>query len=258
MKLPDIAKPGQVAIADFLDTETARIDALVARKRKLMRLLEIRVESRRSQVLWSSMPETIPLKYLTPADRPIMYGIVLPGPDVPEGVPIVKGGDVAAGLSRPLCRTTPEIERTSVRSRLRAQDLVVAIRGGIGDIAIVSDEVAGANLTQDAARISPGILVEPRWLLHALRSPEVQVQIARRTTGATIRGLNIEELKLIRVPRLARDDQRAQAFEMDDVESRTAATMTGLTDQVRLLQEHRRALITAAVTGELDTPGTAA
>jgi type I restriction enzyme S subunit len=31
------------------------------------------------------------LKHLTPSERPIMYGIVLPGPHVEDGVPIVKG-----------------------------------------------------------------------------------------------------------------------------------------------------------------------
>ena len=33
---------------------------------------------------------------LTPSDRSIMYGIVLPGPNVKDGVPIVKGGDVSS------------------------------------------------------------------------------------------------------------------------------------------------------------------
>ncbi len=74
------------------------------------------------------------LWHLTRPDRRIMYGIVLPGPNVEEGVPIVKGGDVSPERLRlnRLNRTAFEIESAYVRSRLRGGDLVYAIRGSIG------------------------------------------------------------------------------------------------------------------------------
>jgi len=40
------------------------------------------------------------LWHLTPSSRKIMYGIVLPGPNVDDGVPIVKGGDVSSNHLR--------------------------------------------------------------------------------------------------------------------------------------------------------------
>ena len=60
------------------------------------------------------------LWHLIPPDRRIMYGIVLPGPNVDDGVPIVKGGDVSTERLRidRLNRTTPEIESGYARSRL--------------------------------------------------------------------------------------------------------------------------------------------
>ena len=87
------------------------------------------------------------LWHLTPDERPIMYGIVLPGPNVEDGVPIVKGGDVAADRLRLdlLNRTTKEIEVGYIRSRLRGGDLVYALRGSIGEVAWVPDELAGAQ-----------------------------------------------------------------------------------------------------------------
>src|SRR6266540_697221 len=59
------------------------------------------------------------LWHLTPSDRRIMYGIVLPGPNVADGVPIVKGGDVSPEPLRlaSLNRTTFEIESGYARSR---------------------------------------------------------------------------------------------------------------------------------------------
>jgi type I restriction enzyme M protein len=50
-------------------------------------------------------------------------------------------------------RTTFEIASGYVRSRLRTGDLVYAIRGSIGEVAIVPSEVEGANLTQEAGAL---------------------------------------------------------------------------------------------------------
>ena len=74
--------------------------------------------------------EVQPLMRLTPDDRQVMYGIILPGPNVEDGIPIVKGGDVKPGRldSATLNRTTPEIESKYVRSRLRGGDIVYSIK----------------------------------------------------------------------------------------------------------------------------------
>ena len=114
--------PEQIAIADFLDRETAKIDRLVAKKQTLIeRLKEKRTalisltvthglppagahqagldpypKLKPSGIEWlGEVPEHWEVKrlmHLTDQAHQIMYGIVLPGPDVPDGVPIVKGG----------------------------------------------------------------------------------------------------------------------------------------------------------------------
>lgn len=87
--------------------------------------------------------------------------------NVDDGVPIVKGGDVSPERLRLdfLNRTTREIEAGYVRSRLRGGDLVYAILGSIGEVAMVPEEIEGANLTQDAARVAYTGDVHERWLL---------------------------------------------------------------------------------------------
>ena len=250
----------QVAIADYLDAETARIDALIEKKRRMVELLEERLSVLTDDVIWSDDPWTSPLMYRTDPSRPIMYGIVLPGPDVPDGVPIVKGGDVAAGRLSPelLNRTTREIEAPFARARLATDDLVFAIRGGIGDVDIVPSELAGANITQDVARVAPARGVSPLWLRFVLRAPTVRRQCEARTTGATIKGLNIWELKRIRIPMSDSARQDRDLAVLIAAEARTERQMSLLSRQIDLLVEHRQALITAAVTGQLEVPGVAA
>jgi len=131
-----------------------------------------------------------------------MYGIVLPGPNVDAGIPIVKGGDVRPHRLKLelLNRTTPEIEAPYARARLRHNDVVYAIRGGIGDAELVPAELKDANITQDAARISPALGIQPMWLLYALKSSPVFAQLEQGAVGATIRGINIFDLKRARIP----------------------------------------------------------
>ncbi len=244
----------QRAIADFLDDETARLDAVIAKKRRLVELLSERLSCQIDGIVWSSGGKVTPLTHLVPPNRRIMYGIVLPGPDVEDGVPIVKGGDVKMHrLNRAdVSRTTHEIEAGYARSRLLEGDLVFSIRGGVGDVEVVPAELAGANITQDVARIAPGELVSGRWLLHSLRSRTTQEDVHSRMTGATIRGINIWDLGRVAIPVPGIDVQVRLADHLDVLTSMCQRTTSMLGRQIDLLVERRQALITAAVTGELD------
>jgi len=194
------------------------------------------------------------LWHLTPSDRRIMYGIVLPGPNVDVGVPIVKGGDVSPERLHLDClnRTTRKIESGYARSRLRGGDLVYAIRGSIGEVAIVPDEIEGANLTQDAARVAYTTATHGRWLLHALKSTAVFAQLEAGALGATIRGINIRDLKRASIAVPPHAEQRAIAAFLDRETARIDMLVAKKERLIELLQEKRTALITRAVTKGLD------
>ncbi|MBN2560400.1 MAG: restriction endonuclease subunit S [Phycisphaerae bacterium] len=276
--LPDEGE--QRAIAAFLDRETARIDALIEKKEQLIELLEEKrtalithavtkglnpdVPMRESGVEWlGEIPahwEVKRLWHLTPSYRRIMYGIVLPGPSVDEGVPIVKGGDVSPGRLRLglLSRTTFEIEAGYARSRLRTGDLVYAIRGSIGQAAMVPAELEGANITQDAARVAYTGRTDGRWLLYALRSAAVFSQVEAGALGATIRGINIRDLKRAVIPLPPQQEQMAIAAFLHRQTGRIDALEIKVREAIERLREYRTALISAAVTGKIDVRGEAA
>ncbi len=270
----------QRAIATFLDRETARIDALVAKKERLIELLQEQRTALISRAVTKGLDPKVPMKdsgvewlgeipahwevkrlwHLTPSSRRIMYGIVLPGPNVADGVPIVKGGDVSPDRLRldRLNRTTHEIESGYARSRLRGGDLVYAIRGSIGEVAIVPAEIEGANLTQDAARIAYTPSTHGFWLLHALKSTVVFAQLEAGALGATIRGINIRDLKRASIAVPPRNEQRAIAAFLDREASRIDALVAKVQEAIDRLKELRTALISAAVTGKIDVRGEAA
>lgn len=260
VRAPDVVE--QRRIADFLDAETTRIDAMGGLRIRQGRLLAERLVATENLELnlgpmrgWASRR----LSQLCDQSRPVQYGIVLPGPDVEDGVLLVKGGDVKPERLAParLSRTSREIESGYARSRLGKRDLVFAIRGGVGDVELVPDSLAGANITQDVARIAPLPDVDEVWLLHALRSPLVQSQAAAMVTGATIKGINIGDLRrlVISVPPI--EVQRQVGAKVAARSAAYALLFETIDRQIALLHERRQALITAAVTGRLLVPADA-
>lgn len=273
-KLPCPDLQTQRAIADYLDRETARLDALVAAKERVLGLLaekrralitravtrglDPRVPLRDSGIPWlGEIPahwDVIPLMWLTQPDRPIMYGIVLPGPDVGEGIPILKGGNVRPSRMslESLARTTPEIEAPFARARLRAGDLVYSIRGSICDCEVVPGELEGCNITQDVARVAPRSDVDASWLRYALICTPIREALAAGSLGAAVRGINIFDLKRARIPTPPLSEQASLVghltkalYKLDMLAQATEQTVT-------LIKERRAALIAAAVTGQLE------
>ena len=261
LALPD--RPTQKAIADCLDRETARIDQLIEKKQRFSSLANERWVSELNDSVfptfpnWSHLPaewEKVRLKYLTDPMRPIMYGIVLPGLNVEFGKLIVKGGDVKPGRLDPelLCKTTIEIESTYVRSRVKAGDLIISIRGGIGDLEVVPKTIEGANLTQDAARIAPRSGIDVEWLRYALSAPVVFHLLEAKSLGAAVRGINIFDLKRVFVPTPPSEIQTRIRDSLVAAERRLARLKELVVQHTEKIQEFRSALITAAVTGQID------
>ena len=264
----------QRAIAAFLDQETARIDSLIVKKERLIELLQEKRAALISRAVTRGINSKVPMKdsgvewlgmipdhwevkrlwHLTPSDRRVMYGIVLPGPHVEDGVPIVKGGDVSSERLRldGLNRTDKAIESRYARSRLHEGDLVYAIRGSIGDVAMVPAELEGSNLTQDAARVAYGAETYGLWLLYLLKSSATFAQLEAGALGATIRGINIRDLKRTVIPVPPGVEQQAIADYVDGESEKADRLIAKIHEAIERLSELRDAIISAAVTGRID------
>jgi type I restriction enzyme S subunit len=276
--LPPTAE--QTAIVRFLDHADRRIRRYIRAKQKLIKLLEEQkraiihravtrgidpnVRLKPSGVEWlGDMPEHWEVKrlgQLTDPARPVMYGIVLPGPNVDEGVYIVKGGNCEPGRLSPelLSRTTFEIESRYARSRLVAGDIVFAIRGGVGAAELVPPELSGANLTQDAARVAAGSGVHPQWLVHALRAPIFQEHVKSQVVGATVRGINIRDLKRIEVVVPPLDEQVEIVAYVESTMRGVISAVDRARREIEFLREYRTRLIADVVTGKLNVREVAA
>jgi type I restriction enzyme S subunit len=267
--LPPLAT--QRAIADYLDTETARIDALIEKKRRMVELLEERRRSvieeglagGRSAVDFllgtSGSIEVVPLKRLL-ADT-------IPGGtpdsdnsdfwcDPGEGMTWISIGDmVDRGITTSASKSVTAAGIAEARLRVGPPGtLLVAMYASMGKVTVTSVE---ATWNQAILGLIPrGELVVRELLslwIEALR-PHLGL-LARSTTQDN---LNAQQIGQLPIPDWPAEDQpqllvavRAQL----DAISRTDAR---LSHQIDLLVERRQALITAAVTGDLNIHGAAA
>jgi len=141
------------------------------------------------------------LKWLCTPGRPITYGILKPGPHYAGGVPYVRVADFPgnrlelAGVRR----TSPEIAHTYRRSALKAGDVLLSIRGTVGRTCRVPEELGGANITQDTARISVHSEVNADYLEIYLQSPSVQQRFQAAMKGVAVRGVNIGDVRALQV-----------------------------------------------------------
>ena len=101
-------------------------------------------------------------------------------------------------------------------------------------------------------------MVEGRYLFWALASSFAREQFSVAAKGVTRFGLRQSEMGDVRLPVPPIPEQRRIIELLDKSAVGSGALSDTLGRQVGLLRERRQALITAAVTGQLEIPGTAA
>lgn len=149
----------------------------------------------------SKPKDTILLNDCISSDAPICYGILKPGPEVSGGVPVVKVKNFSNGSidASAVIHTSNEIDEQYKRSRLRAGDIILGIRGSTGNVAIVPPELEGANITQDSARIRIAGEEDRDYIYYVLKSPSSQKYIRYHTIGQAVKGINIADVRKLPV-----------------------------------------------------------
>jgi len=149
------------------------------------------------------------LEEVTSPKRIIQYGILKPGPHIEGGVPYVKVMNIKGGrilLDRIRC-TTPEIAHQYRRASIVAGDILLTIRGTVGRLAIVPEQLNGGNITQDTVRIAVLDCVERDYVFWFLHSPLVQEYFSVNQKGVAVRGINVGDVRPIEMPFPPREEQ---------------------------------------------------
>jgi len=252
----------QRAIADYLDRETARIDALIEEQQQLIELLRERrvavVDSHLNPVdTWMNTT----LKFLLIGiDQGVSPQAEAGLADDPGSWGVLKSGCVNRGVFR-----QEEHKRLSdtfdVDSRLAVApgDLIVSRASGspelVGSAATVHDNLTYRLILSDKLfRLRVGQLCWPRFLYWFLNSGHYRLQVRQAISGAAglANNLPLSSLRSFSLAVPSLDEQRRIAAYVDEQTAKIDILIAETERFIELSRERRSALITAAVTGQID------
>ncbi|BBT50241.1 restriction endonuclease subunit S [Acinetobacter baumannii] len=195
-----------------------------------------------------SIDKITPLDTFVSNDAPICYGILKPGDHYKHGIPVIKVKNIVGGkiLEDDLLKTTPEIHAQYKRAEVKEGDILLTIRGTTGRVAIVPNSLNGANITQDTARIRVSSNDDSLYIFYALQSFNVQQQITLNTVGQAVKGINIAEVKKLKIYHPILDEQKKIAQILSTWDQAILTTEKLLENS----QQQKKALMQQLLTGK--------
>lgn len=268
--------PEQRAIAAFLHRETARIDALVDKKERLIELLREKRAALISHAVTRGLDpnvqmkdsgveclgeipahwEVVRLKYASRIQGGFAFST---GSFSNEGIPVVRMNNIRRGvLALDNVARIPK-HMCNVEFALNAGDVIYGLSGStgstgsLGNFAVVRKCDVPAQLNQRVARFRPiNARILREFLIGTLQIRPFYEQVLSYTTGTAQFNVSTNDIGnvILALPPLS--EQRAIADFLYRETAKTDALVTKVREAIDHLKELRLALISAAVTGKID------
>lgn len=247
--LPPLEK--QRAIADYLERETARIDTLIEEQQCLIEMLRERRHSVLAHALSGGGPRVPFVRCMT---EQVDYRGATPR-KADDGVQLVTARNVKSGwidyeTSQEFVDPA-EYAEIMHRGLPRIGDLLFTMEAPLGNIAVVDREdiaLAQRVIKWSADRSK----AEPRFLMYAALGDDFQEQLLARATGSTALGVKASKLPELRIDLPSLEEQRGIIAYLDEQTAKIDPLIAETDRFIELARERRSALITAAVTGQID------
>lgn len=271
--LPYCKPEEQQAIAFFLDRETARIDALIAKKERQIELLQEKrvalishvvtkgldpnVRMKDSGVEWlGEIPEHWTIDRLRRLSKRVTDGAHI-SPDLSsEDYPFVSIVDIKnETIDFEKClRTSAVSYEYFVKNDCRPfkNDVLFSKDGTVGHTALIDfdrDFVVASSLVI----ISPiPSRIESNFLRYWLNNSLLQQDVSLQMSGAALRRISVEKISRFPVVVPPLPEQEAIATHLDSETGKIDVLITKVQMAMEKLKEYRTSLISAAVTGKID------
>lgn len=273
----------QQAIATFLDKETGRIDALVAKKKALIEKLKEQRTAIISNAVTKGLPDDVAPRYgLKPYTRFKLSGVDWLG-DVPEGwevkrlkeivkEPLSYGANASSEESNsyepryiritdisPDGSLCPDSYRslpmeTAKPYLLRDGDILLARSGAtVGKSFLYKESYGQCCFAGYLIRVRVNKkIASSNFIIFIMQSIAYWQYIASIQIQATIQNVSAEKYNELLIPLPSLKEQQAIADYLDEQTGKIDVLIAKLEQAITTLQEYRTALITAAVTGKID------
>ena len=266
----------QRAIAAFLDRETAKIDALVAKKERLIELLREKRSALITRAVTKGLDPNVPMRdsgiaclgripthWHVKRVRDIAdslqtgpFGSQLHADDyTSNGMPVINPVNLVDGGLVPDWESTVDaaIRKRLQHHQLSGDDILFACRGEIGRCGLVTSQQEGWLCGTGCLRMrTKSGVAEALFLLYGFSTGGIRGWLEIESVGSTMQNLNTSIIGRIPVAIPDLHEQR-DILEVVGLETaRIDALMARIRAAIDRLKELRTALISAAVTGKID------
>lgn len=271
--IPNLNSLQQRRIAAYLDRETARIDALIAAKERLLTLLEEKRQALITRAVTRGLDPNVKLKDSGIGEVPegwvitrLKYVMSKIGSGVTpkggaevylnEGIPFLRSQNIHFdGIkTEDMVFISDEIHHDMSGSAVKKGDVLLNITGAsIGRCYFFEGQFREANVNQHVCILRPNTKkVLTKYLYYFLASELGQSQVEQYQTGGGREGLNFESLKSFIIPLPSLKEQAWLIDRLDDVINKIKLLHEDAERSIALLKERRSVLISACVTGQLE------
>ena len=260
------------AISDFLDHETARIDTLIAKQKELIELLKEKRQAVTSQAVTKGLDPDVPMKdsgveWLGKAPEHwevsalkwkaggVTVGIVVEPSKyyVDDGVPCLRSLNVSKNelVFERLVYISLESHALLAKSAVHEGDVVVVRTGQPGTAASVPSTVGNLNCI-DLVIVRGSASFNPQYLSYQINSDHCQSQIGHGSGGALQQHFNVAMAAGLVLCFPPIEEQVRIVNHLRSACDRFESLIAKAVSAIDLLTERRTALISAAVTGQID------
>ena len=264
--------PEQRTIAAFLDRETAQIDALVAKKERLIELLQEKRTTLITQAVTKGLDPNVPMKdsgveWLGEAPehwevKRLKYLATVNDEALPETTdPSMEIDYVDIGNVDPIQGIT-DVEKlvfadapSRARRIVRQGDVIIStVRTYLRAIAQIGATDANLIVSTGFAVIRPWQM-DDGFVAYAVNAPYFVERVVAHSVGVSYPAINASELVCLGIALPSLPEQRTIAAFLDRETAKIDALVAKIRKAIDLLKEQRTALISAAVTGKIDVRG---
>jgi type I restriction enzyme S subunit len=264
--------PEQQGIASFLDRETAKIDALIAKKQRLIELLQEKHTVIISHAVTQGLDPTVLLKDSgvdwigkIPAHWEVrkiknLCSVVKDGlhetpPKVPEGIPFISTQHVRnryIDLERATFISKDDYEKGHPRIAPSPGDVLITLVGSIGFAAILKPEFYPISFTRHVGYVRPKSNLTANYLLNYVESSPFRTFLDLEVSQTAQPSIYLRSLAEHVIPVPPVDEQNYIVAHLDRETAKIDALIAKIREGIEKLKEYRTALISAAVTGKID------
>jgi type I restriction enzyme S subunit len=262
----------QRAIAAFLDRETAKIDALVAKKERLIELLQEKRAALITRAVTKGLDPNVPMKdsgvewlgeipthwEVRPFTKYVIEKSDYRGktPEkVASGVFLVTARNVRMGLIDYECSqefiAEEDYDGVMRRGLPKKGDVLFTTEAPLGNVALVDREDIALAQRIIRFRMNPHYF-DSRFTLFAMMSDYFQSQLHSLSTGSTAEGLKASKLPALRLLAPPINEQLKIVTLIDAETAKVDALIAKVHEAIEHLQQLRKTLISAAVTGKIN------